>query len=136
MMIGNALAGVTLVLDTITSAATREKSAIEGRLALGATRWDALQDVLRRGLRTGLTPILSAMAVAGVVSLPGMMTGQILAGADPVEAMKYQIMIMFLIAGATGVAVVLAGLISVALLTDERHRLRLDRLVPVKKPDA
>jgi putative ABC transport system permease protein len=50
--------------------------------------------------------------------------------------MKYQIMIMFLIAGATGVAVVLAGLISVALLTDERHRLRLDRLVPVKKPDA
>ncbi|MGZ8408737.1 MAG: ABC transporter permease [Hyphomicrobium sp.] len=136
MMIGNALAGVTLVLDTITGAATREKSAIEGRLALGATRWDALQDVLRRGLRTGLTPILSAMAVAGVVSLPGMMTGQILAGADPVEAMKYQIMIMFLIAGATGVAVVLAGLISVVLLTDERHRLRLDRLVPVKRPDA
>jgi putative ABC transport system permease protein len=70
------------------------------------------------------------------VSLPGMMTGQILAGADPVEAMKYQIMIMFLIAGATGVAVVLAGLISVVLLTDERHRLRLDRLVPVKRPDA
>lgn len=136
MMIGNALAGVTLVLDTITSAATREKSAIEGRLALGATRWDALQDVLRRGLRTGLTPILSAMAVAGVVSLPGMMTGQILAGADPVEAMKYQIMIMFLIAGATGVAVVLAGLISVVLLTDERHRLRLDRLVPMNKLDA
>lgn len=128
MMIGNALSGVTLVLDTITSAATRERPAIEARLALGATRTEALQDVLRRGLRTGLTPILTAMAVTGLVSLPGMMTGQILAGADPVEATKYQVMIMFLIAGATGLAVVLAGLCAVGLLTDERHRLRLDRL--------
>ncbi len=133
MMIGNALAGVTLVLDTITSAAARERAAIEARLALGASRVDALQDVLRRGLITGMTPILSAMAVAGLVSVPGMMTGQILAGADPVEAMKYQVMILFLIAGATGVAVVLAGLATVTLLTDERHRLRLDRLTAAKK---
>lgn len=128
MMIGNALAGVTLVLEAVTAGATRERAAIETRLALGATRTEALQDVLRRGLKTGLIPILSAMAVAGVVSLPGMMTGQILAGADPVDAMKYQIMIMFLIAGSTGLAVVAAGLAAVALITDERHRLRLDRL--------
>lgn len=135
MMIGNALSGVTLVLDTITSAAARERPTIEARLALGATRQEAMNDVLRRGLKTGLTPILSAMAVTGLVSLPGMMTGQILAGADPVEATKYQIMIMFLIAGATGLAVVLAGLVAVGLLTDERHRLRLDRLTaPQKKP--
>jgi putative ABC transport system permease protein len=133
MMVGNALSGVTLVLDTITDAATRERSAIEARLALGATRMDAMQDVLRRGLKSGLTPILSAMAVTGIVSLPGMMTGQILAGADPVEATKYQVMIMFLIAGATGIAVVAAGLVAVALLTDDRHRLRLDRLT---RPDS
>ena len=62
-----------------------------------------------------------------MVSLPGMMTGQILAGLDPVEAAKYQIMIMFPIAGATGLSVVLAGFGAV-VLTDERHRLRLDRL--------
>jgi putative ABC transport system permease protein len=68
------------------------------------------------------------MAATGVVSLPGMMTGQILAGIDPVSAAKYQVMIMFLIAGSTGIAVVGAGLGSVLLLTDERHRLRLDRL--------
>jgi putative ABC transport system permease protein len=135
MMIGNALAGVTLVLDTITSAAVRERAAIEARLSLGATRVDAMQDVLRRGLKAGLTPILSAMAVAGLVSVPGMMTGQILAGADPMEAMKYQVMILFLIAGATGLAVVLAGLTAVALLTDDRHRLRLDRLASVKSAD-
>jgi putative ABC transport system permease protein len=62
-----------------------------------------------------------------------MMTGQILAGIDPVEAAKYQVMIMFLIAGATAIAVLAAALASVHLLTDDRHRLRLERLtVPAK----
>ncbi len=128
MLVGNALSGVALVLDTMTSAATRERPAIEARLALGSTRFEAFEDILRRSLKTGLMPILNAMAAAGVVSLPGMMTGQILAGVDPVEAAKYQIMIMFLIAGATAIAVVAAGVSAVHLLTDDRHRLRLDRL--------
>lgn len=128
MMLGNALSGVALVLDTITSSAVRERVAIEARLAMGATRYEALQDILRRGLKTGMMPILSLMATSGLVSLPGMMTGQILAGADPLDASRYQIMILFLIAGATGLAVLAAGLGAVALLTDKRHRLRLDRL--------
>jgi putative ABC transport system permease protein len=128
MVLGNALTGVALVLDTVSQAVVRERPAIEARLALGATRLEALDEVLKRALRTGTMPILNAMAASGVVSLPGMMTGQILAGLDPVEAAKYQIMIMFLIAGATGLSVVLAGFGAVVLLTDERHRLRLDRL--------
>ena len=128
MLVGNALSGVALVLDQMTSAAARERPAIEARLALGAPRYVAFEDILRRSLRTGLMPILNAMAAAGVVSLPGMMTGQILAGIDPVEAAKYQILIMFLIAGATAIAVLASALLAVHLLTDERHRLRLDRL--------
>jgi putative ABC transport system permease protein len=128
MMLGNAMAGTSLVLDAMTSGAQRERSAIEGRLALGAGRFEAFDSVLKRALTTGLLPILSAMATTGVVALPGMMTGQILAGIDPVSAAKYQVMIMFLIAGATGIAVVAAGLGAVLLLTDERHRLRLDHL--------
>ena len=68
------------------------------------------------------------MAVAGVVTLPGMMAGQILAGADPSEAAKYQIMIMFVLAGASGLGAFGAALGSIFLMTDARHRLRLDRL--------
>lgn len=128
MMLGNAMAGTSLVLDAMTSGAQRERSAIEARLALGAGRFEAFDTVLKRALTTGLLPILSAMATTGIVALPGMMTGQILAGIDPVSAAKYQVMIMFLIAGATGIAVVGAGLGAVLLLTDERHRLRLDHL--------
>ena len=59
-----------------------------------------VRHVLRRALRTAITPLLNIMSVAGIVSLPGMMTGQILAGADPAEAAKYQIMIMFVLTGA------------------------------------
>ncbi|MDX2307500.1 MAG: ABC transporter permease [Hyphomicrobium sp.] len=130
MTIGNALSGSILVLDAITWSAERERATIEARLALGQSRLEALSDVMRRGLKAGLTPILSAMSVTGLVSLPGMMTGQILAGADPVEATKYQVMIMFLIAGANGLCVVLTALAAIFFLTDERDRLRLDRLAP------
>lgn len=130
MVLGNAMTGVSLVLDAVTGAAERERGAIEARMALGAPRFAAFEDVLRRGLEIGLMPILNAMAVAGVVSLPGMMTGQILAGGDPLEAAKYQMMILFVIAGATALSVMLAGVAAVWLLTDDRHRLRLDRLLP------
>lgn len=128
MVLGNCLTGVSLVLETIGQSARREKAAIEARIALGAGRFEALHDVLRRALRTGMMPILNGMAASGIVALPGMMTGQILAGADPVEATKYQILIMFLLAGATAAGVVLAGVGAVLLITDDRSRLRLERI--------
>ncbi|MCW8861925.1 MAG: ABC transporter permease, partial [Rhodospirillales bacterium] len=69
----------------------------------------------------------------GVVSIPGMMTGQILGGVPPVEAAKYQILIIFLIAGGTGLGVITAVIAGARRLTDERHRLRLDRLEPQRR---
>ena len=78
-------------------------------------------------------PIINSMAATGIVSLPGMMTGQILSGVDPTEAVKYQLLVMFLIGGATGLGVLLATFGSVWRLTDERHRLRLERLTNAKE---
>ena len=75
-------------------------------------------------------PIVNSMAATGLVSLPGMMTGQILAGVEPVEAVKYQLLIMFLIAGGTGIGAIAAVMAASYRLTDARHRLRLDRLAP------
>jgi putative ABC transport system permease protein len=128
MVLGNTMTGIALGLDALTTGAVRDRAAIEARLALGATRRAAMLPVTRAALRAGSMPIVNAMAVAGLVSLPGMMTGQILAGAEPVEAAKYQILIMFLIAGGTGLGTVAAVLGGVYLLSDRRHRLRLDRL--------
>ena len=128
MVLGNTLTSVSLALQTLTEGAERERAAIEARIALGATRFEAFATVLRRALRTAITPLLNVMSVAGIVSLPGMMTGQILAGVDPGEAAKYQIMIMFVLTGASGLGAFAATFGGVLLLTDARHRLRLDRL--------
>ncbi len=128
MILGNTMTGVALGLNTLTSQIHRERPAIETLLALGQTRADAFRPLVRSAVRSGLIPIINSMAAAGVVSLPGMMTGQILSGTAPLEAIKYQILVMFLIAGGTGLGVVIAVHAGSARLSDARHRLRLDRL--------
>ncbi len=132
MILGNSMTGVALGLNMITEAIVREKAAIEARLLLGRSRWEALRPFAARALRTGMTPIMNAMAASGVISLPGMMTGQILSGTPPVEAVKYQLMIMFLISGVVGIGVIAAVFASIWRLTDARHRLRPDRLDAAK----
>ncbi len=128
MVLGNTLSGISLGLETLITTLKRERSSVEARIALGHKRFLAIDEPLRQALKTGMMPIINAMAASGIVSLPGMMTGQIMAGADPVEATKYQILIMFLIAGATASGTLLAVVGSAYRLTDDRGRLRLDRL--------
>ncbi len=128
MMLGNTMSGMAIGLDNLTQNAWRQRGAIEARLLLGWD-WDrAIRELRQNALRSGLIPIINAMAAAGVVSLPGMMTGQILAGSPPLEAAKYQIMIPLLIAVGTGLGAIVAIWIGSRRLFDERQRLRLDRL--------
>ena len=130
MMLGNTMSGVAIALDQLTRQAWDARGRIEARLLLGGTWDEAITDIRRDALRSGLIPIVNAMAAAGLVSLPGMMTGQILAGSPPLEAAKYQLLIMFLVSGATGLGAVAAVWIGSNRLFDERQRLRLDRLAP------
>ncbi|MCW2573904.1 MAG: conserved rane protein of unknown function, putative permease of an transporter [Frankiales bacterium] len=84
---------------------------------------------MRRDAPTsGVIPVINQMSAAGIITLPGMMTGQVLAGMDPFEAAKYQIFVLFLLAGATGLGSAAAVLAATWRATDARHRLRLDRL--------
>jgi putative ABC transport system permease protein len=128
MILGNTMTGISLGLDVLTNGLVRERTAVEACLALGGTRYQALLPVVRDAMRSGLMPTINAMAAIGLVSLPGMMTGQILAGVEPIDAVKYQLLIMFLIAGGTGLGTLAAVLGGARLLTDHRHRLRLDRM--------
>lgn len=128
MMLGNTMSGVAVALDQLTRGASNARAHIEARLLLGA-RWnEAIEEIRREALRAGLIPIINAMATAGLVSLPGMMTGQILAGSPPLQAAKYQLLIMFLIASGTGLGSLIAVWIGSRRLFDQRERLRLDRL--------
>ncbi len=128
MLLGNTMNGIALSLDRLTETAYRERGAIEARLMLGYRWQDAVEDIRRQSMRTGMIPMINAMAAAGVVSLPGMMTGQILAGSPPGEAVKYQILIMFLITVGAGFGTFVAVTLGARRLFDERERLRLDRL--------
>jgi putative ABC transport system permease protein len=129
MLLGNTMNGISLGMGRLTESAWQQRAVLEQRLLLGQSRQEAVSDLRRDAVRTGMIPIVNAMAAAGVVSLPGMMTGQILAGSPPVEAVKYQILIMFLIAGGTGFGVMASIGITAHRLFDDRHRLRLDRLL-------
>ena len=128
MLLGNTMTGVALGMDRLTDTAWRQRTVIEGRLMLGMSWSDAVADLRRDAMRSGMIPIINGMAAAGVVSLPGMMTGQILGGSPPALAVKYQVLVFFMIAVGTGFGTVAAVMAASRRLFDERQRLRLDRL--------
>lgn len=128
MVLGNGMTAVGLALDQVTKLARSQRAAVEAQLALGYTPKQAMGFIRQQSLHTALTPIVNMLAAAGIVSLPGMMTGQILAGADPMEAVKYQIMIILLIAASTSFGSVLAVFLGQRMLFDARARLDLSRL--------
>lgn len=128
MLLGNTMTGVALGMDRLTQKAWDARATVETKLALGATADQAIADMRREAMRAGMIPMLNAMAAAGIISLPGMMTGQILAGSPPWEAVQYQILIMFLISAGTGFGTMAAVWIGSRRLFDGRDRLRLDRL--------
>lgn len=130
IILGSVLNSGSLALDSMVGGVARQRAGIEAQLALGATFQQATSPLLREAIRRGLMPIINQMSAAGVITLPGIMTGQILAGMDPVEAVKYQILLMFLLAGASGLTTFIIGYGALRRLTDDRQRLRLDRLQP------
>jgi putative ABC transport system permease protein len=127
MLLGNTMTAVALSIDRLTASAWQSRENIEARLMLGETGREAVSDLVREALRSGLIPVINSMAVAGLVSLPGMMTGQILAGNPPGDAVRYQILIWLLIAAGCGFGMLIAVRMTARRLFDERDRLRLDR---------
>jgi putative ABC transport system permease protein len=128
IVLGSVLNAGSLTLDTLLGDARREKNAIEAQLALGVTYAVAIGPLVRNSVRRGLLPIVNQMSAAGLITLPGIMTGQIIAGEDPIEAVKYQILLMFLLAGASGLTGLTVAGLAAHQLSDNRQRLRLDRL--------
>jgi len=128
MVLGNALTGVSLGLDRVLTGLEQRRGEVEALLALGAGRWEACRDVAGDAIRTGMVPILNSMSAVGLVTIPGMMTGQILGGTDPLQAARYQLLILFVIAGAVAIGTTVAVGWAVRRVVDGELRLRLDRV--------
>jgi putative ABC transport system permease protein len=128
IVLGSVLNSASLGLDSFFGGAVASRAAIEAQLALGASARSALAELVRSSIRRGMIPLINQMSAAGIITLPGIMTGQLLAGMDPLEAVKYQILLLFLLAGAGGLAAAGSVYLAARAITDERQRLRLDRL--------
>jgi putative ABC transport system permease protein len=128
MILGNTLNGISLGLDRLGRELSFQRGRVETLLALGATRWEAARQSVQQAIRTGMIPLINSMMVVGIVSLPGMMTGQLLAGVAPLEAVKYQIVIMFLIASGTALGTVGVVLLSYWRLFDSDHQFLYRRI--------
>jgi putative ABC transport system permease protein len=132
MVLGNTLNGISVGLNTFTETLVTRRDQVEALLAIGATRWEAARGPVQHAVRTGMIPIINSMMVVGIVSLPGMMTGQLVSGMAPIQAVKYQIVIMFLIASATALGTVGVVLLSFQRLFNSDHQFLHRRIKSLK----
>ncbi|NOZ13488.1 MAG: iron export ABC transporter permease subunit FetB [Acidobacteria bacterium] len=106
MVIGNTMTATALVLDRFYHEIDGNRRKVEFALSLGFSVAEASRDYLKRSVRASMTPIINTLKIVGIIQLPGAMTGMLMAGATPIEAARYQLIIMYMIASAISVAAV------------------------------
>jgi len=124
MILGNCLQGNVIALERFYTALRKNENEYLTYLLLGATRWEAVRPYFREAVKAAVNPALAGMATMGLVSLPGMMTGQILGGGEPWLAVKDQIAIMLCIFASTALASILNLKLSLDIAFDEFDVLR------------
>ena len=104
MIISNAMVALGLCYREIISGFKSRREEVETKLSLGADILPSSIDIIRDSIRTGMVPTIDSAKTLGIVSIPGMMTGLIIAGTSPVEAVKYQIMVTFMLLSTTSIS--------------------------------
>lgn len=125
MVIGNSMNAIAVALERLLGELRQRRNEVEMKLTLGATYQEASQDMVKHAVRAGMIPSINSMMAAGVVFIPGMMTGQILAGADPLMAVRYQIVVMVMLVGSTTIGSLLVVLLVRKCCFNSSHQLRL-----------
>lgn len=125
LILGNSLTAISLTNNDLINSIHDKQALINSRLSLSATPIESVYDLIKSAIINGLTPTINSMMVVGLVSLPGMMTGQILAGADPTQAVRYQIITMFLICTGSTLSCTLSALLIIRRFFDARGRLQI-----------
>ena len=124
MIIGNAMNAAALAAERLRSDMDTRRAEVEAYLALGASSARASREPVRRALRASLIPTLNSLMVVGIVALPGMMTGQIIAGSSPLLAIRYQIVVMFMLASVVSISATIVTLWYRRLFFTANHQLR------------
>ena len=125
MVAGNSMTAIGLVYRSLNQQFRDQQGQIFERLSLGATPKLATGNIVRDAIKTGMQPTIDSVRTYGLVSLPGMMSGLIMAGVDPVHAIKYQIMVVFMLLSATGISATFASYLAYRRFFNERWQLKL-----------
>jgi putative ABC transport system permease protein len=124
MVIGNSMNAASLTMTRIRDDVAEQRPKVEAALALGATSRQAVAPILRTALQRALIPLIDATKTTGIIFLPGAMVGMIIAGADPLEAVRLQIVVLYMLLGSVSIAAILVGTLSYRSFFTPRHQLR------------
>jgi putative ABC transport system permease protein len=125
MIIGNSMSAIAISLERMMVDLKNKHDEVELLMCLGADYMQASASIFRDAVKAGMLPSITAMMGVGIVALPGMMTGQILAGSDPLVAVKYQIMVMLMLVGSTAIGSVLVTYLVRGRCFDDGERLKV-----------
>ena len=125
MIIGNSMTTATLIIVRLTADFHEQRGMIESMLALGATSREASLVQFRRSIRDALVPIVDTTKTVGLIKLPGAMTGMILAGASPLEAVQLQLIVMYMLVGAATFTGLIAAYLTYRQFFTVNHQLKV-----------
>ncbi len=125
MIIGNSMNAIAIALDRLFADLRNRRNEIELAFSFGATYQEATIQIFRDVVKAGMIPSINAMMTVGLVFLPGMMTGQILAGVDPMTAVEYQIIIMLMLVASTTIGSILVVYTIRRFCFTKQHQLRI-----------
>lgn len=123
MVVSNAMVAIGLSYRNLNNSFKSRRIDVEVKLSLGSDIKEASNDILRESIKLAFIPSLDSAKTLGIVSLPGMMTGLILAGASPLMAIKFQIMVTFMILSSSSIATMMATYLSYKHFFNERKQL-------------
>ncbi|MBN2380950.1 iron export ABC transporter permease subunit FetB [candidate division WOR-3 bacterium] len=124
MIIGNSMSAASLVLNRLWGELSLRKGEVESYLALGAAPFEASRHATKEAIKAAMTPTINSMMIVGIVQFPGMMTGQIIAGQDPASAVRYQIMVMYMILAAATITATLTAVLGYRLFFTKAWQLK------------
>ncbi|NMM98693.1 ABC transporter permease [Bifidobacterium olomucense] len=124
MLLGNTVSALAVGLSRFYESMNERRDEIDTLLALGSTAWEAARPSIVSSIRLGLLPTTATLASCGIVTIPGMMAGQVIAGGDPLEAAKYQFVVFAAIAALTLVAdsLIMAMVYRTCFTADDQYR--------------
>lgn len=125
MVVSNSMVALSLSYNNLLSTYKNNRTAVEVKLSLGADIKDASKDIIRDSIKISIMPSIDSAKTLGIVSLPGMMTGLILGGTSPLIAVKFQIMVTFMILSSTSLSVMIATYLSYKKFFNDRKQIKI-----------